>query len=64
MTHPEIPQRDIWPPRLSEEEKIRRELQELEAVYKEWRSTPEKARAFLRDAGIMDENGNLAEPYR
>ena len=25
---------------------------------------PEDARKFLRDAGLIDENGQLAEPYR
>lgn len=26
--------------------------------------TPEKARQFLQDAGLLDENGDLAPPYR
>jgi hypothetical protein len=27
-------------------------------------SDPEKALEFLKDAGFLDENGELAEPYR
>jgi len=37
--------------------------QHIEEVLKEL-NTKEKARDFLRDAGLIDENGNLTKPYR
>jgi hypothetical protein len=44
------------------------ELQEfmaaMERVRAEHTSTPEKARQFLKDEGLLTETGELTEPYR
>jgi hypothetical protein len=37
--------------------------QDIDEFLKE-NNTPEKARKILRDAGIIDENGNLTKPYQ
>jgi hypothetical protein len=37
--------------------------QQVDEVLKEL-NTKEKAKEFLRDAGLIDENGNLTKPYR
>lgn len=37
--------------------------QDIDNFLKE-NNTPEKARKVLRDAGIIDENGNLTKPYQ
>jgi uncharacterized protein (UPF0335 family) len=36
----------------------------IERLRKERASTPEGARAVLVEEGILDKNGELAEPYR
>ena len=36
---------------------------DIDDVLKEY-NTPEKARKFLRDAGLIDENNNLTKPYQ
>lgn len=35
----------------------------IDDVLKE-HNTPEKARKFLRDAGLIDENNSLTKPYQ
>lgn len=40
------------------------ELEAIRSVGAEMAETPEKAQAFLQRAGILDDNGNLAEKYR
>jgi len=46
----------------------RQELQEfmeaMERVRAEHASTPEKARRFLKEEGLLTEAGELTEPYR
>jgi hypothetical protein len=37
--------------------------QDIDDFLKEY-NTPEKARKFLRDAGLIDENNNLTKPYQ
>jgi hypothetical protein len=37
--------------------------QDIDEFLKEY-NTPEKARKFLRDAGLIDENNNLTKPYQ
>ena len=37
--------------------------QDIDEFLKEL-NTREKARKFLRDAGLIDENNNLTKPYR
>jgi hypothetical protein len=37
--------------------------QDIDEFLKEYK-TPEKARKFLRDVGLIEENGNLTKPYR
>ncbi|NBC32482.1 MAG: hypothetical protein GVY13_07375 [Alphaproteobacteria bacterium] len=39
-------------------------LDVMRAVNREHTATPEKARAFLREEGFLDENDEIAEPYR
>jgi hypothetical protein len=39
-------------------------LEKLEAFRKEIKGDTEKAREFLKEAGILDSNGELAEPYK
>jgi hypothetical protein len=36
----------------------------IERLRRERGSDPDKARAMLVEEGILDENGELAEPYR
>lgn len=36
----------------------------IRAATKEYTATPEKAKQFLIEAGILTETGELAEPYR
>jgi hypothetical protein len=37
--------------------------QDIDDFLKE-HNTPKKARKFLRDSGLIDENGNLTKPYQ
>jgi hypothetical protein len=37
--------------------------QQIERLIEDYKE-PEKARQFLMDAGIIDENGNLMPPYQ
>jgi len=36
----------------------------LQEVADEYSSTPEKAKQFLIESGVLTESGELAEPYR
>lgn len=47
-----------------DEKQIREELESLGRTWEEAASTPEKALAFLKEVGLLDENGDLAAPYR
>jgi hypothetical protein len=57
------PPQDKFAPILTPEQKIQAELKIMEEAGKEAASSPEKARAFLQRAGILDESGKLAAPY-
>jgi hypothetical protein len=46
------------------EKELREFLEAMERVHAEHCSTPEKARRFLRQEGLLTETGELAEPYR
>ncbi len=46
------------------QEDLKRLLEEMERLNKEHLASPEKARAFLVEAGIIDEQGALTEHYR
>jgi hypothetical protein len=45
------------------EKQLRDFLQALDEVER-MTETPEKARKFLQDTGLLDSNGDLALPYR
>jgi hypothetical protein len=57
-------ERPGWPLPPTPEQKIQAEIAILESGYREAASSPEKARAFLQRAGILDATGKLAAPYR
>jgi hypothetical protein len=57
-------QHAAWPLPPTPEQKIQAEMKILEAAYADAASSPEKALAFLKDIGLLDENGDLAAPYR
>lgn len=44
--------------------KVDREIAEIEAYVKKVSSSKQKAIAFLKDAGILNKNGELAKQYR
>jgi hypothetical protein len=46
------------------EEELREMLAAMERVRAVHMATPEKARQFLIDSGVVDENGKLTEHYR
>jgi hypothetical protein len=46
------------------EQELREFLEAMERVRAEHASTPEKARRFLQQEGLITETGELAEPYR
>jgi hypothetical protein len=48
---------------LSEQE-LKELLAAMERVRAVHMATPEKARQFLMEGGLITENGELAEPYR
>lgn len=43
---------------------IQETIKEMKEFTEELKKDPEKARKFLVDAGIYDENGNLTENYK
>jgi uncharacterized protein (UPF0335 family) len=43
---------------------LRQFLETIERLRREHAADPSKARAMLVEEGIVDENGDLAEPYR
>jgi len=43
--------------------KLRLTKQDIDDFLKEY-NTPEKARKFLRDAGLIDEDCNFTKPYQ
>ena len=50
-------------PSMSDKE-LRELIDIIQDVTREYTSTPEKARQFLVDAGIVTNTGELTEPYR
>jgi hypothetical protein len=46
------------------ERELEKLIKDIKAYSKEVLNTPEKSRAFLVRAGIVDESGELTEPYR
>jgi hypothetical protein len=46
------------------EQELREYLEAMERVRAEHAATPEKARRFLQQEGLLTETGELAEPYR
>jgi hypothetical protein len=46
------------------EQELQELLEAMERVRAEHASTPEKARRFLQQEGLITETGELAEPYR
>jgi hypothetical protein len=46
------------------EQELRELLDAMERVRAEHAATPEKARKFLQQEGLLTETGELAEPYR
>lgn len=47
-----------------DEKQLRELIKALRDVANEYSSSPEKARQFLMEAGIITATGELAEPYR
>jgi hypothetical protein len=39
-------------------------IEDMRRLREEHAASPEQSRAFLTDAGILDEQGKLTEPYR
>ncbi|MDR2040710.1 MAG: hypothetical protein LBP98_00110 [Tannerella sp.] len=46
------------------ERELEKLIVDIKTYSEEALNTPEKSRAFLMRAGIVDENGELTEPYR
>jgi hypothetical protein len=46
------------------DKELRELIDTLQDVTDEFISSPEKARQFLKDAGILTNTGELSEPYR
>jgi hypothetical protein len=46
------------------EQELREFLDAMERVRAEHAATPEKARQFLKQEGLLTETGELAEPYK
>jgi hypothetical protein len=46
------------------DQELRALLEAMERVRAEHAATPEKARQFLQQEGLLTETGELAEPYR
>ena len=46
------------------EQELKEMLAAMERVRAVHMSTPEKARQLLMEEGVIDENGELTEPYR
>jgi hypothetical protein len=53
-----------WPKEQTKEEMIQEHLEASRRLRDEMRGNKEKSLAFLQRAGILDKDGNLAEPYR
>jgi hypothetical protein len=46
------------------EQELREFLEAMDRVRAEHAATPEKARQFLKQEGLLTEAGDLAEPYK
>jgi ABC-type nitrate/sulfonate/bicarbonate transport system substrate-binding protein len=46
------------------DKELRKLIDALQDVTDEYASNPEKARQFLKNAGILTNGGELSEPYR